>query len=88
MFRACLQNHDWVPAIASGLFIGVKKGLLTFSTEQLRVVLAVAVLALPVVNVLIQKQKHDWVRSNNLQTFRNSAMLDTHAALQLPQRFV
>jgi hypothetical protein len=57
-----VQNNDWVPVIASGLFIGVKQGVLQFSPEHLRVVLAVAVLALPLVNVLIQKEQYDWVR--------------------------
>lgn len=57
-----MQNNDWVPALASGLFIGVKKGVLAFTTEQLRVVLAIAVLTLPLVNVLIQKKNYDWVR--------------------------
>lgn len=52
-----------MPVIASGLFIAVKKGVVAFSTEQLKVTLAVAVLALAVVNVLIQKKNYDWVRS-------------------------
>lgn len=56
-----MQNTDLVPAVASALFLAVKKGVLAFSTEQLRVVLAIAVLTLPVVNVLIQKQNYDWV---------------------------
>lgn len=47
--------------IAAGLFLGMKKGFLSFATEQLRMVLAVAVLALAVVNVVIQKQNYDWV---------------------------
>jgi hypothetical protein len=63
-----VQKGDWVPALASGLFIAAKKGIFTFTSDQLRMVMAVAALALPICNVLVRKEQYDWVWSAHSPT--------------------
>lgn len=57
-----LQNDDWPPVIASALFIALKQGVITFGSEELRMVLALSALSLPMVNVLTNREKYNWVR--------------------------
>lgn len=57
-----MQNDDWPPVIAAGLFIAVRQGAVTFSSPELRMVLALAALSLPIVNVLTNREQYNWVR--------------------------
>lgn len=65
---SAVQNDDWPPVIAAGLFIAVRQGAVSFSTPELRMVLAIAAISLPVVNVLTNREQYNWVRPPPLQS--------------------
>lgn len=49
------------------MFVALKQGAITFGSKELRMVLAVAALALPVVNILTNREQYNWVRPHPLQ---------------------
>jgi hypothetical protein len=61
---ACVQDNDWPTLIAVALFVGVKQNIIAFGSEELRIVLAVAAVALPLVNIVTRKDTYDWVCSS------------------------
>jgi hypothetical protein len=50
-----MQGESLAPAIAAGMFVAVKQGVLTASLQNLRLALAAATILLPVVNIMLRK---------------------------------
>jgi hypothetical protein len=51
-----VQDGDISPGIAAGLFVAFKQGMLSATAENLRTVIAVGALVLPVVNILLRRE--------------------------------
>lgn len=59
-----LQNGDLSPAIAAGIFLAAKQGVLQASLENMKTVMAVCILVGVGCNMLMRRELTHWVRAH------------------------
>lgn len=65
------QDGDISPGIAAGLFVAVKQGALQATAENLRTVIAIGALVLPVCNLVFRTNYQNRVRAPEIRQASN-----------------